>query len=140
MTLSFKFDPSKLGLRKVFNEYQELALHYLWEVGGDGVGSRKVWETVLERLTERKKVSRASIIMFLEKLRKQGVLRHIEETSPGGHRKIYFPLMDEDEFVKHIAITMINSMLKDFPEVSEEFLESYRASGVADSQMIVKKA
>ena len=74
MSLSFKFDHSKPGLRKVFNEYQELALRYVWEVGEPGVGSRRVWETVSERLIERKKVSRASIIMFLEKLRKQGVL------------------------------------------------------------------
>jgi hypothetical protein len=65
MSLSFKFDHSKPGLRKVFKEYQELALRYVWEVGEDGVGSRKIWETVSKRLTEKKKISRASIIMFL---------------------------------------------------------------------------
>ncbi len=66
---------------------------------------------------------------LLTRARKQGVLRHIEETSPGGHRKIYFPLMDEDEFVKHIVKTMVRNMMKDFPEESKEVLESYRPSG-----------
>lgn len=125
MTLSFKFDPSKLGLRKVFNEYQELALHYLWEVGGDGVGSRKVWETVLERLTERKKVSRASIIMFLEKLRKQGILGNKGGTGKGGYRRIYYPLMDEKVFVKFLLKTILKSMQTDFPEETIEVLKEY---------------
>ena len=93
------------------------------------MSSREVRDYVLERQTERTKISRASIILFLEKLRKQGVLRHIEEKNPGGHRKIYFPLMDEDEFVKHIVKTMVRNMMKDFPEESKEVLESYRPSG-----------
>ena len=122
MSLSFKFDHSKPGLRKVFKEYQELALRYVWEVGEDGVGSRKIWETVSERLIERKKISRASIIMFLEKLRAQGVLGYKDATGKGGYRRIYFPLMHEKEFVKLLFKTLVKSMLTDFPEESLEVL------------------
>ena len=50
---SFTFDHSKPGLRKIFNEYQELAIRYVWEVGAEGVDSRKVWGTVSEHLTAR---------------------------------------------------------------------------------------
>ena len=120
MSLSFKFDHTKPGLRKVFNEYQELALRYVWEVGEEGVGSRKIWETVSERLIERKKVSRASIIMFLEKLRKQDILGNKEETGKGGYRRIYYPLMDEHDFLKHVVKTVVQSMMRDFPEESTE--------------------
>ena len=120
--MGFKFYPSRLGLRKVLREWQELALRCVWEKGDQGVSTRKVREYVLERQTERTKISPASIIGFLEKLRKQGVLRHIEETAPGGHRKIYFPLMNEDDFVKHVVKIMVGSMLKDFPEESIEVL------------------
>ncbi len=118
MSLSFKLDPSQSGLRKVFKEYQELALRYVWEVGDDGVGSRRVWETVSERLTESKKISRASIIMFLEKLRKQEILGNKEATGKGGYRRIYYPLLDERGFVKLHFKTLVESMWTDFPEVS----------------------
>lgn len=123
MSLSFKFDHTKPGLRKIFNEYQELALRYVWEVGEEGVGSRKIWETVSERLIERKKVSRASIIMFLEKLRKQGVLGKKDATGKGGYRRIYYPLMYEKRFVKFLLKTMVKSMQTDFPEEAGEALK-----------------
>lgn len=48
-------------------------------MGEEGVSSLKVWETVSKRLIERKKVSRASILMFLQKLRKQGVAHANED-------------------------------------------------------------
>lgn len=123
MAFNFKFDHSKPGLRKVFKEYQELVLRCVWEKGEQGVGSRAVREYVLERQTERKKISQASIIGFLEKLRKGGVLRHIEETSRGGHRKIYYPLIDEESLVKQIAITMVHSLMRDFPVETQEYLD-----------------
>ena len=95
--MGFKFYPARPGLRKIFREYEELALRYVWENGERGVNTREVHEFVLERQTERTKISRASIIQFLEKLRERGVLRHIEEKNQGGHRKIYYPIMDEAE-------------------------------------------
>jgi len=122
--VDFKFYPARPGLRKVLREWQELALRCVWEKGEEGMSSREVREFVLERQTERTKVSPASIIGFLEKLRKQGVLRHIEEKWSGGHRKIYYPMMDETDFMKHIVKTMAQSMMKDFPEISKEIILS----------------
>jgi predicted transcriptional regulator len=124
--VDFIFYPARPGLRKVLLEWQELALRYVWEKGEQGVSSREVREFVLERQTERTKISRASIIGFLEKLRKQGVLRHQEEKWQGGHRKIYFPLMNEDKFVKHIVKTMAQSLMMDFPEETTEALKDSR--------------
>ncbi len=125
MTLTFKFDHSKPGLRKVFKEYQEMALRYVWEVGEEGVDSRKVWETVSGQLIVRKKVSRASIIGFLEKLRKQGFLGHKDATGKGGYRRIYYPLMDEKGFVKFLLKTIVESMRTDFPEETIEVLKEF---------------
>ena len=121
--MSFKFYPDKPGLRKVLYEWQELALRYVWMNGEEGVNSRQVRDYVLENQTERTKISRASIIMFLEKLRKQGVLRHIEEKNPGGHRKVYFPLMNEREYVKHIVKIMAQSMMRDFPVETQKYFD-----------------
>ena len=42
----------------------------------------------------------------------------------GGHRNIYYPLMNEDEFVKHVVKTMAQSLMKDFPEATKEVVLS----------------
>ena len=118
--LGLKFNPSNQGLRKVFNDYQELVLHYVWEAENEGVNSREVWEDVSGQLTERKTISRASINQFLDKLSKLGVLEYREEAVRGGPPKIYHPLMNEDEFVKHIVKTLALSLMKDFPETTEQ--------------------
>ena len=55
-------------------------------------------------------------IQLLMKMRKQGILGHHEVKSRGGTMRIYYPLIDEGEFVKHIVKTMIQSMMKDFPD------------------------
>lgn len=89
------------------------------------MGSRKVWETVSERLMERKKVSRASIIMFLEKMRKQRVLGNKDKTGKGSYRRIYYPMMDEKGYVKYLMKSVILSMMKDFPEESIEVLKEF---------------
>ena len=120
--MSFIFNPAKPGLRKVFREWQELALRCVWENGEKGGGSRAVRAYVLERLTERANISRASVIGFLENLRKQGFLRNRYESSRGGYRRIYHPLLNENDFMKHIVKNMAQSMMRDFPEETAEAL------------------
>ena len=65
-------------------------------------------------------ISRASIINFLEDIRKVGVLKGVERTGKGGHRWVYSPAMDESEFKQHIARTILESLLRDFPEETAE--------------------
>ena len=43
----------------------------------------------------------------------------------GGHRRIYYPLMDERGFLKYIIETMIYSAMRDFPEETREALDEY---------------
>ena len=121
----FKFDLSKPGLRKTLKEWEELALRSMWDVGEDGAKSRAVWERVNEGLDEGKSISRASIILFLEKMEEQGVLGSREATGKGGHHKIYYPLMDEKGYVKYLLRTMVESMRKDFPEETKEVKQTY---------------
>jgi predicted transcriptional regulator len=63
-----------------------------------------------------KTISRASIINFLESMRKIGVLKGEEKTGKGGHRWIYSPAMDEVEFKQHIARTILESLMRSIPE------------------------
>ena len=81
---SFKFDPSQPGLRKTLREWEELALRCMWDVGEAGANSRIVWEEVNRGLGEGKSISRASIIMFLDKVEEQGVLGSRDTTGKGG--------------------------------------------------------
>jgi hypothetical protein len=49
-------------------------------------------------------------------MREAGVLRGVEKTGKGGHRWIYSPAMNESEFKQYIARTILESLLRDFPE------------------------
>ena len=121
----FKFDPSKPGLRKTLREYEELALRYVWSVGEQGAGSGIIWKNVNEQLGPEESISRASIIIIMNRLVDQGVLDYREGTGKGGHHKIYYPLIDEEGYVKYLIKTMVESMMRDFPEEAREVLEEY---------------
>ena len=121
----FKFDPYQPGLRKTLREWEELALRSMWDVGEEGDKTKAVWERVSEGLGEGKSISRASIIVFLEKLEGQGVLGFRDATGKGGHHKVYYPLMDEKGYVKYLLKTMVESMMRDFPEETHETLKEF---------------
>jgi len=121
----FKFDPSQLGLRKTLKEWEELALRYVWSVGEKGANSGPIWKTVNKQLGTGKSISRASIIIIMNRLVDQGVLSYREGTGKGGHHKIYYPLMDEKGYVKYLLKTMVESMMRDFPEEIKEVISVY---------------
>ena len=118
----FKFDPSQLGLRKTLKEYEELVLRHIWSVGEAGAASGPTWETVNNQLGTGKSISRASVIFALNRFVDQGVLGWRDATGKGGHHKIYYPLMDEEGYVKYLLKTMVESMMRDFPEETKEIL------------------
>ena len=119
---SFKFDPSKHGLRKTLKEYEEVGLRHVWSMGEEGVGSGKTWVAVNEALGPDKSISRASVIFFLNRMVDQGVLSYRTATGKGGHHRIYYPVMDEKAYKKHILNTIVESLMRDFPDETREAL------------------
>ena len=119
---SFKFDPSKHGLRKTLKEYEEVGLRHVWFMGEEGVGSGKTWVAVNEALGPDKSISRASVIFFLNRMVDQGVLSYRTATGKGGHHRIYYPVMDEKAYKKHILNTIVESLMRDFPDETREAL------------------
>ncbi len=81
----FKFNPSQPGLRKTLKEWEELALRYVWSMGEKGAVSGPIHETVSSQLSSGKTISRASIILIMNKLVDQGVLAYRDATRKGGH-------------------------------------------------------
>jgi predicted transcriptional regulator len=121
--VGFKFNHEKEGLRKVLKEYEEAALRYVWSTGEAGVGSGKTWETANERLGPGKTVSRASVIFFLNRMVDQGVLSFRTATGKGGHHRVYYTILDERAYKKHLLKTIVESLLRDFPDETRESLE-----------------
>jgi len=123
---SFKLDPSRQGLGKTLKEYEEIGLRYVWSIGEGGVGSGKTWEAVTEKLGPEKSISRASVIFFLNRMVDQGVLDYRSASGKGGYHRIYFPAMDERSYKKYLLKTVVTSLMRDFPEESEEALRELR--------------
>ena len=121
----FKFDPSQPGLRKTLREWEEIALRYLWFIGGEGANSGPIWRHVNEQLGPEKSRSRASVIIIMNRLVDQGVLSYREGTGKGGPHKIYYPLMDEKGYLKYLLKTMVESMMRDFSEETKEVIQTY---------------
>ncbi len=119
---SFKFDPSKHGLRKTLKEYEEISLRYIWAQGGKGASTGKTWTAVTEALGPHKSISRASVILFLSRMADQGVLDYRSVTGKGGHHRVYYPIMDERGYKKHLLKTVVESLMRDFPVETKEAL------------------
>lgn len=115
-------DPSKDGLEKVLRDYQIEALKIIWSNTGEGLTSREVYEAVNNKLGSRS-VSRASIINFLNAMCDDGVLDFEEETCKGGMRRKYSKELDESGFKRYIASTVLNSLIKDFPDQTVEAIK-----------------
>ncbi len=117
------FNPQNKGLAKVFKDYQEEAVKFIWEVGDKGAISKEVWIKVNERLVG-KTISRASIINFLNAMVDEGVFDYDERTGKGGYHRVYRPKLDESSFKKHLAQVMISSLLRDYPEETKAVIKS----------------
>jgi predicted transcriptional regulator len=122
MTNRVEFDTAETGLRAVLKDYHEIALRVIW-ASPEGLGSRAVWDLVNAGL-KGETISRASIINFLEAMREAGVLKGDEKTGKGGHRWVYSPAMDEQQYKQYLAKTIIESLMRDFPEETRAALEN----------------
>jgi predicted transcriptional regulator len=120
----FKFDPNEKELRKTLREHEEIALRYIWSVGDRGAGSREVWEHTREKLGGGRSISRASVIFYLNRMVDEGVLGWRDATGKGGHHRIYVTKLDEGGYKRYVVRTLLESVLRDFPEETREVLKS----------------
>ena len=125
MNTTLIFNPENVGLSKIFKDYQEEAVKFIWEVGDRGAISREVWAKVNERLVG-KTISRASIINFLNAMVDEGVLDYSERTGKGGYHRVYRPKLDESSFKRYVAQVTISSLMKDYPEETREVIRSIK--------------
>ncbi len=122
--MTITIDTANKGLAMVLKDYQEEALRLIWSKEGEGSSSRDVWSQVNKRLKGERSISRASIINFLNAMVDEGVLDYIEITGKGGHRRIYSTKLDEEAYKRYIAETVLNNLMRDFPEETKEAIEA----------------
>jgi len=123
MNGNIEYDTAESGLRAVLKDYQELALRAIW-ANPEGLGSKAVWDRVNAELKPNT-ISRASVINFLEAMREAGVLKGVEKTGKGGHHWIYSPAMNEAEFKEFIVKTLLESLMRDFPEETRTAISEF---------------
>ena len=92
-----------------FFEYQIEALRVLWDTGGD-LGSRDIWEGVNNRFG---KISRASIINFLNEMYEEDIISGYQTTGKGGSRMIYSARFSENELKAYLA-KLVKEKMDDF--------------------------
>jgi predicted transcriptional regulator len=109
-------DPTKTGFEKVLRVYQIEAMKHVWKNAEEGATSRQVYNYVNSALDGGKKISRASIINFLNNMCDEGIFDYTEETCKGGTRRKYTPALNEDAFKRHIVRSVFDSLMKDFPD------------------------
>ncbi len=114
--MPFVIDPDKTGFEKVLRDYQIEALRMVWDDDPKGVTSREVYQHVNKQLEGVRTISRASIINFLNSMCDEGVVNYVEETCKGGTRRKYSTGLDEEGLKKYIAKSVLESLLKDFPD------------------------
>jgi hypothetical protein len=116
-----EYDTSQTGFYTILKNWQLKAMQVLW-VTPNGINSWMVWLNVNNAL-KGESISTASIINFLEDMRKIGVLSGEEKTGKGGYHWIYYPKLDEGGFKKYIVEKMIASLMDSFPEETREAIK-----------------
>ena len=112
-----KFDTEQEGLYTIFMPYQAIMLEYIWklnEKNREGIRSAQAHKYLNGHPEMR---SRASVINSLDAMIDEGVLVFEKEICKGGHRRVYYPAMDRDEFAVHVCNVITAKLREVFPSV-----------------------
>jgi len=110
-----KFDTDKEGLHTLFRPYQALLLEHLWELNREsrvGVKSSQAHRYMLDK---PEKISRASVINFLNDMVDEDILDYEEKTGKGGYHRVYYPKMDRAEFSVYVTELIKKKLSEAFP-------------------------
>jgi len=111
--LTLRLDTSKNGIEAVFKPWQNGAVNILLEANEEHSSAE-----MLFRLTNRDfKISRASVIHFLDGLFIAGLATRREKSSKGGYKGIYKIAETREEFNDKIVKIFCQKMHEAFPEI-----------------------
>ena len=110
--LPVKIDLAKKGLESCFKPYKVLMLKYAWGAltEEEPMGSGKLWLKVNELLPEGETKSQASIIFAANDYVDMGIWGFKDATGKGGHHRLYYPLISQEEFWERLAESVKQSI------------------------------
>ncbi len=111
------------SLSAIFKDWQVKALALIPNKDIEPIGSKFVWEQTNNYLQKEsgnavQSISRASVINFLEKLRKMDLLKGILATGKGGKRYLYKYHLNRDLFNEQVSAKLIGSLVEEYPDVN----------------------
>jgi predicted transcriptional regulator len=59
--------------------------------------------------------SRASVIIFLNKMVEEGILQYEEKSGKGGYHRVYYPKMTKEQFAHHVVEMITRKLSETFP-------------------------
>jgi len=106
--LPVKIDFAKTGLESCFKPYKVLMLMHAWATltQEEPEGSGKLWLKVNELLPDGETKSRASVIFAANDFVDMGIWDFRDATGKGGHHRLYYPLLSQEEFWGRLAETV----------------------------------
>ena len=90
-------------------------MEHIWDLNErerTGIISRDAHLYLHDTGDDELKMSRASVIFFLDDMVEEGVLEYETETGKGGHHRVYFPAMKPKQFESYVT-KAINDKLKE---------------------------
>lgn len=109
--MKIEVDLSQDGLSMFFKPYEVLGWDRVWNASeAEPVGSFGVFEHMNFGLGPGKTISRASVILFLNKQVDLGFMAWKDATGKGGHRRLYYPLVNMTELGLTISRCMAEKM------------------------------
>lgn len=98
----------------VFSDWQLKAIEALALTGNSPIGNKAIWDHVI---SSGLKISRASIINFIESLADRDLLMGIQQTGKGGKRWAYTMKIDRQFFDNQVVLILLNHLVKAYPDV-----------------------
>ena len=108
------------GFGMFYKPYQVEAINYLLSRGQEGANSRMVWVAVNKKLPLP--ISRASIIISLNMMVNDGVLKFTEVTGKGGHHRVYTTYTSESGYKEYLARIVIEKLLMEYPDETKKVI------------------
>jgi hypothetical protein len=96
-----KLDAEVSGWEAVFMPWKIKVLKAIYDYPS-GITSATAWKAI------KKERSRASVIIYLEELKEEGILTSVQRSGRGGFHSVYSPVFTADELKRYVAITFRN--------------------------------
>ena len=107
----WKIDTAQTGIPSIFREYEWIAIGHIYKKR-TGITSKSTFDYV----NRFKKISRASIIIFLNRLVNSRVIDNGEESGKGGFHAVHKVLVEREDLPRLITLDTLKTLRSVFPE------------------------